>query len=118
MATGRQRRAREMMSGALAAAAAGAVCMLNAVCARADPPDDEFLQAMQANGLAQYFSSPANQISEAKRVCAGMRNDARNAPALAFVIGRDHGMVDKSVEVSFLDNAIDFYCPDVPLPQF
>lgn len=97
-----------------------AALLLSPGCAHADASDDAFLQAMQNNGLAQYFSSPDNQISEAQRVCRGLREDSSvaNANAIAFVIGRDHKMDNKNTEDSFITTSIDFYCPDVPHPQF
>jgi hypothetical protein len=94
-----------------------AALMLSAMGAHADAPDDAFLQAMQNKGLAQYFSSPANQISEAQRVCTDLRKGS-DANAIAFIIGRDHKINNKGLEDSFINTSVDFYCPDVPHPQF
>lgn len=96
-----------------------AALLLSAGAAHADGADDAFLQAMRDRGLAQFFSSPANEISEAHRVCTDLRNDGSqaNADAIAYINGRDHQINSKALEDSFITTSIDFYCPDVPRPQ-
>lgn len=92
-----------------------AALMLSQGRAHADAADDPFLQAIRSKGIAQYFPSPADQISEAHKVCEGLKTGG-NPDSMAFLIARDRHM-NKSQVTDFINTSVDFYCPDVPHPQ-
>jgi hypothetical protein len=105
-----------MLKKAAFAPLVAAALILAAGSARADGADDGFVQAVQSNGLAAYFSSPGDEISRAHRTCTDLKSGG--APmSLAFVLARDQNMKMGQAQ-SFMNLSVSSYCPEASFPPF